>query len=93
MAKAKVSWRFKYVGATPASTGLDEIVRGKHGKHLNPEEPGVLYPNDEVVVGDSGVAEWLRSLTDFQEVNSPTTDKPTHKKRAPAKKVPAKTGS
>ena len=85
MAKAKVAWRFQYIGEGPVSTGL-EIVGRKSG-----DDDGVLQPNDEVVVGDVEEAVWLRSLSNFREVSSPTKDKPTHrKKKAPAKKPAAK---
>ena len=78
----KTGYRFKYVGATPSATGLVVI---KKGRKSEADEAGMLYPNDEVVVDDPDVAGWLRSLTDFQEVASPTSDKATHKRKAPKK--------
>ena len=82
-AKKTPNWRFQYIGDGPASTGLVSITRHKG----NPDEDGVLFPNDEVVVASVDEAVWLRSLSNFKEIQSPTSDKATHK-RAPAKKKP-----
>ena len=88
MAKSKVAWKFQFVGTSPVQ-GLFDVIR--KGKPTDAE--GVVLPNDIVVVGTVDEANWLRSLTDFKEVASPTTDKPSHKKRkAPAKKAPANAG-
>ena len=72
--KAQVNYRFQYIGDEPVESGL-ERVDGKPGD--------LLYPNDEVVVHDVGVAGWLRSLGNFREVSSPTSDKATHKAAKP----------
>ena len=84
MAKHKPAWKFQYVGPGEVTTGLQKIERG--GKE--DDHPGVLIPGDVVVVADPDERDWLRSLTNFQEQESPTSDKPTHH-RAPAKKKPA----
>ena len=83
-AKSKPAWRFQYVGLEPAPLGLEPIVRKKG----NPDEPEMIYPGDEVVVDDPRTADWLRGLTNFGEVRSPTAAKPTHRKRTPAKPKP-----
>lgn len=84
MAKSKVGWRFQYIGTEPAPINLLEPIHRKKG---NPDEPDVMFPGDEVVVDDPRTADWLRGLTNFGEVRSPTSAKATHK-RAPAKKKP-----
>ena len=85
MAKAKPAWKFQYIGPGDVATGLQKIERdGKEDDH-----PGVLIPGDVVVVDDLDTAIWLRSLTNFQEQESPTADKATHH-RAPAKKKPGR---
>ena len=81
MAKSKPAWKFQYIGPGDVTTGLDQIVRD--GKKV--DDGGVLVPGDVVVVADPDLRDYLRSLTNFQEQESPTSDKPTHK-RAPAKK-------
>ena len=75
------NFRFQYIGDGPVSSGW-ETVSGK--------KEAVLHPNDEIVVSDVDTADYLRVLSDWREVSSPTTDKPTHRKSAPKKSAPAK---
>ena len=81
MAKAKPAFKFQYVGTGPVTTGLVNITRDGNAM----KNDGSLEPGDIVVVNDVDTAVWLRSLTNFLEVDSPTSDKPTHK---PKKKAP-----
>ena len=92
MAKARLAWKFQYVGPGDVTTGLDKIVRD--GKPA--DDQGLLIPGDVVVVDDPDLRDYLRSLSNFQEQESPTSDQRTHKpapkkKKAPAKKAPAHT--
>ena len=75
----KVNYRFQYYGTEPVSCGLEPAEKSDH--------PGLIFPNEEVVVSDVDTATWLRHLANWREVSSPTTDKPTHHRR---KKAPAK---
>ena len=84
MAKSKPAWKFQFIGPGDVTTGLDQIVR--KGKPMDGH--GVLEPGDVVIVDNPDERDWLRSLTNFQEQESPTSEKATHK-RAPAKKAPA----
>lgn len=88
MAKHKTAWKFQYIGPGDVTTGLDKIVRD--GKPA--DDQGVLIPGDVVVVDDPDLRDYLRSLTNFQEQESPTSDHRTHKaapKKPPAKKPAA----
>ena len=71
------NFRFQYIGDGPVSSGLVKIG--------DKADDGVLRPNDEVVVSDPATAEWLRVLSNFREVSSPTSDKATHKPKPKAK--------
>ena len=86
VAKEKVAWKFQYIGTDEVATGLEDITR--KGKQV--EDPEVLVPGDVVVVDDPDTRDWLRSLTNFQEQESPTDDKATHHKKPPAKKKPGR---
>lgn len=89
MAKSKAAFRFQYIGDGAAQTGL-EIISRKKG---NPDDPDVLNPGDIVVVATPEEAAYLRSLSNFMEAASPTSEKPTHRRKAPAKKkAPAHAG-
>ena len=79
---ADLNYRFQYIGTSPASCGLEKVEESDH--------PGVVVPNEEVVVSDVNTAIWLRSLSNWREVSSPTTAKATlhRSKAAPKEKAP-----
>ena len=79
-------WQFQYIGPGPATSAFTEIIR----KGETVETDGGLEPGDVVVVDNVDTAIWLRSLSNFQEQESPTHHPATHKRAPAKKKAPAK---